>query len=176
MTGGDRLAAWLRAPAPGTPRVSGTPVAGAIRLAGKVLSHAAPASHPAALSHGAARSHGATLLRVLAVGHGLAHHVALVVTATPGKAFHPTPTALPGGAALQTLVNGIGGWALIIALAGLVIGAAMWALGAHSQNYQQSFVGKRAVLVSGLAALIIGAAPVIVDFFFHTGLQIPLTQ
>ena len=104
------------------------------------------------------------------------HHAPILVTATPGTAFRPTPTAIPGGAALQAIVNGIGGWALIIALAGLVIGAAMWALGAHSQNYQQSFVGRKAVLVSGLAALVIGAAPVIIDFFFHTGLHIPLPQ
>jgi Family of unknown function (DUF6112) len=102
--------------------------------------------------------------------------VRLDAVATPGSAFHPTPTALPGGAALQTLVNGIGGWALIVALGGLVVGAAMWALGSHSQNYQQAFVGRRAVLVSGLAALIIGAAPVIIDFFFHTGVHIPLPQ
>ncbi len=57
----------------------------------------------------------------------------------------------------------------MLALAGLVIGAAAWALGAHSQNPQQSFVGRRAVLVSGLAALIIGAAPTLINFFFHTG-------
>lgn len=111
---------------------------------------------------------------IFGAGHGAAP--VLAATATPANAFHPTPTQLPGGAALQTLVNGIGGWALILALAGLVIGAAMWALGAHSQNYQQSFVGRRAVLVSGLAALIIGAAPVIIDFFFHIGLHIPLPQ
>lgn len=87
----------------------------------------------------------------------------------PGFSFAPTPGGLPGGTALQSLVNGVAGWALILSLAGLVVGAALWALGAHSQNYQQSFVGRRAVLVSGLAALIIGAAPTLIGFFFHTG-------
>ena len=58
---------------------------------------------------------------------------------------------------------------LIAALAGLLIGAAAWALGVHAQNFQQSMVGRRAVLVSGLAALLIGAAPPIINFFFHTG-------
>src|SRR5271169_6454156 len=73
--------------------------------------------------------------------------------------------SLPGGGTLQDLTNGLGGWALVLALAlaGLVIGAACWALGAHSQNYQQSFVGRRAVLVSGLAALLIGAAPPLIN-------------
>ena len=51
----------------------------------------------------------------------------------------------------------------------MLIGAAAWALGVHSQNFQQSLIGRRAVLVSGLAALLIGAAPPIVNFFFHTG-------
>jgi len=73
--------------------------------------------------------------------------------------LNPDPSSLPGGGTLQQLTNGLGGWALILALAGLVIGAAAWALGAHSQNYHQSFAGRRAVLVSGVAALLIGAAP-----------------
>ncbi|MHB8318049.1 MAG: DUF6112 family protein [Acidimicrobiales bacterium] len=81
----------------------------------------------------------------------------------------PNTGALPGGATLQQLTNGIGGWALVLSLVGLVIGAAAWALGAHSQNYHQSFSGKRAVLISGLAALLIGAAPALINFFFHAG-------
>jgi MFS family permease len=81
----------------------------------------------------------------------------------------PDPAQLPGGATLQQLANGIGGWALILSLVGLVIGAAAWALGAHSQNYHQSFAGRRAVLVAGLAALLIGAAPTLINFFFGAG-------
>lgn len=83
--------------------------------------------------------------------------------------LNPDTSGLPGGNVLQSLTNGLGGWALVLALAGLLIGAAAWALGAHSQNYQQSFIGRRAVLVSGLAALLIGAAPALVNFFFHAG-------
>ena len=86
--------------------------------------------------------------------------------------LNPNPTQLPGGSALQSLTNGLGGWALIAALAGLLIGAAAWALGSHTQNYQQSFFGRRAVLVSGLAALLVGAAPALVNFFFNTGLTV----
>jgi len=81
----------------------------------------------------------------------------------------PTMNALPGGGTLQDLANGLGAWALVAALIGLLIGAAAWALGVHSQNFQQSMVGRRAVLVSGLAALLIGAAPPIINFFFHAG-------
>jgi Family of unknown function (DUF6112) len=86
-----------------------------------------------------------------------------------GVTLTPTLTSLPGGGTLQALVNGLGAWALIAALVGLVVGAAAWALGVHSQNYQQSMVGRRAVLVSGLAALLIGAAPHIINFFFGQG-------
>ncbi len=83
--------------------------------------------------------------------------------------MHPDPTQLPGGSVLQNLMDGLQGWALALALVGLVIGAAAWALGSHGQNYQQSFVGRRAVLISGLAALLIGAGPGIVNFFFNAG-------
>jgi hypothetical protein len=86
--------------------------------------------------------------------------------------LNPDMNALPGGGTLQTLVNGLGAWALVAALAGLVIGAAAWALGVHSQNFQQTMVGRRAVLVSGLAALLIGAAPPLINFFFNTGVNL----
>jgi MFS family permease len=81
----------------------------------------------------------------------------------------PDTSALPGGQVLQNLMNGLDGWALALSLVALVIGAAAWALGSHAQNYQQSFVGRRAVLISGLAALLIGAGPAIVNFFFKAG-------
>lgn len=90
------------------------------------------------------------------------HHLADV-------SLTPDPGNLPGGAVLQHLTDGLGGWALVAALAGLVVGAAVWALGAHAQNYQQSFAGRRTVLVSALAALVVGAAPAMVNFFFHAG-------
>jgi hypothetical protein len=112
------------------------------------------------------------------------HHVVVVLTATtttaktPIGTVSPVPSDLPGSTAIHHLMDGLEWWALVLALAGLVLGAALWALGAHSQNYQQSFVGKRAVLVSGLAALIVGVGPVLINFFFGTGHGIPnpLTQ
>jgi Family of unknown function (DUF6112) len=81
----------------------------------------------------------------------------------------PDPSQLPGGAQLQSLMDGLQFWALALALVGLVIGAAAWALGSHGQNYQQTFIGRRAVLISGLAALLIGAGPGIVNFFYNAG-------
>lgn len=81
----------------------------------------------------------------------------------------PDPSQLPGGEVLQSLTNGIMGWGLILALVALMVSAITWALGANSQNYQYAVAGKRGVLIAGLAALLIGAAPAIVNFFFSAG-------
>lgn len=82
---------------------------------------------------------------------------------------NPDPTQLPGGQVLQQLTNGIMGWGLVLALIALVISAVTWALGSNSNNYQYAVAGRRGVLVAGLAALLIGAAPAIINFFFDTG-------
>jgi hypothetical protein len=92
-----------------------------------------------------------------------------VLIASAGLSLDPSDSALPGGSVIQQLTNGIGWWALVAALLGLVVGAAMWALGAHANNYQQTSTGRRAVLVSGAAALIIGAAPAVLNFLFTIG-------
>ena len=81
----------------------------------------------------------------------------------------PDPGQLPGGAVLQNLTNGVMGWALILALVALVVSAVAWALGSNSNNYQYSVAGRRGVVIAGLAALLIGAAPAIINFFFNTG-------
>src|ERR1700722_9686879 len=83
--------------------------------------------------------------------------------------LNPSSSSLPGGGTLQQLANGIGWWGLIASLVGLVVGAATWALGAHTNNYQHASSGRRAVLVSGAAALVIGAAPTVLNFLFNTG-------
>ena len=81
----------------------------------------------------------------------------------------PNPNKLPGYGELVDLTNGIGGWALIAAMLGIVIGAVMWAFGHYSQNYQQAYNGRRGVLVSALAALLIGGAPQIINTLVHQG-------
>jgi hypothetical protein len=85
---------------------------------------------------------------------------------------NPRPNGVPGSAAIQSIADGIAWWALLLSLLGLVIGAAAWALGSHSSNYQYATTGRRAVIVSGLAALVIGAAPAVINFFFATGQRV----
>ncbi len=83
--------------------------------------------------------------------------------------LNPDVSQLPGAEVLQKLTDGIGGWALAAALVGMVIGAIAWAFGQHSQNYQQAYSGRKGVIISGAAALLIGAAPHVVAFFNTLG-------
>jgi hypothetical protein len=82
---------------------------------------------------------------------------------------HPNPRALPGSNVLQQLVNGAEAWALTIALLGAFIGAGLWAVASHTHNHHFAARGRMAALVSGAAALIVGAAPGLVNFFQHLG-------
>ncbi len=83
--------------------------------------------------------------------------------------LNPDPAKLPGGEVLQSLTNGIAGFALVFCLIGLVVSAGLWALGSNSNNYQQTFVGKRGFVVSAMGALLIGAAAAIINFFYGAG-------
>ena len=87
----------------------------------------------------------------------------LGVTATPDM------TALPGSNVLQQLVNGAEAWALAIALLGAFIGAALWAVASHTHNHQYAARGRMAALISAASALVVGAAPGLVNFFQHLG-------
>lgn len=92
-----------------------------------------------------------------------------LLSGSPIVPFNPAASDLPGTTPLETLANGIGWWALVAALVGLVLGAAAWALGSHTNNYQYSSAGRRAVIVSAMAALVIGAAPTVINFLFSEG-------
>lgn len=83
--------------------------------------------------------------------------------------LNPDARNLPGGEVLQSLTNGIAGFALIFCLIGLVVSAGLWALGSNSNNYQQTFVGKRGFAVCVMGALLIGAAAAIINFFYGAG-------
>jgi type IV secretory pathway VirB2 component (pilin) len=76
---------------------------------------------------------------------------------------------LPGEATLTNLANGIGHWALLASILGVIIGGVTWAFGHFSHNYQQSVNGRKGVIVSGVAALLIGASSQIISFFFSQG-------
>jgi hypothetical protein len=82
---------------------------------------------------------------------------------------HPNLTGLPGSNVLQQIVNGAEAWALAIALLGAFIGAALWAVASHSHNPHYASRGRMAALISAAAALVVGAAPGLVNFFEQLG-------
>lgn len=129
------------------------------------------------------------LLRVIAaaatVSAGPAAPAAAAAPADPTNAANPLgPSSdwapatqgqgVPGSSTLQALARDLEWWGLALALVGLVVGAAVWALGSHSQNFHQAVTGRRAVLACGLAALLIGAGPTIINFFFNAGSGVTL--
>jgi len=89
----------------------------------------------------------------------------------PAVTAHPNLTGLPGSNVLQQLVNGAEAWALAIALLGAFIGAGLWAVASHGHNHQYAARGRMAALISAAAALVVGAAPGLVNFFQHLGTQ-----
>jgi hypothetical protein len=92
-------------------------------------------------------------------------------TSTTGATVSATPdlNGLPGSNVLQQLVNGAQAWALAIALLGTFVGAGLWAIASHGHNHQFAARGRMAALISAAAALIVGAAPGIINFFEQLG-------
>ncbi len=85
--------------------------------------------------------------------------------------LHMTPNfnALPGAGPIQTIIDGVGAFALFLSLTGIIIGGAMWGVGSLSSNYHQAAVGKRATLYSVAGAIVIGAASALVNWAFTLG-------
>jgi hypothetical protein len=82
---------------------------------------------------------------------------------------HPDPGGLPGSNVLQQIVNGAEAWALVIAVLGAFVGAALWAVASHTNSHHYAARGRMAALVSAASALVIGAAPGLVNFFQALG-------
>ena len=66
-------------------------------------------------------------------------------------------------------MNGLAFWALLAALAGIVVGCIVWAAGSHGQNHHMAGRGRLGTLACAAAALLIGAAPALVNFFAEAG-------
>lgn len=81
----------------------------------------------------------------------------------------PNSTGLPGIQSINDIVGALLTIGLIACVAGLVIAAIVWAIGSHSSNPSLAGRGKTGVLVALVAAILIGGANVLVDFFVTTG-------
>lgn len=100
------------------------------------------------------------------------HAGGLAVEAAQAVRVSPDPGALPGGAQLQQIVNGLAGLALIALAGAAVAGAVMWAVGASGSHSGAILGGKRMVLVAVAAALVVGATPALINFFRALGGQL----
>lgn len=83
--------------------------------------------------------------------------------------LNPDPSALPGTAQLQGLINGIAFWSLIACVGAVVVGGGMWAFGGRASNYQAVGSGKTLVAGGAIGAALVGGAAAIVNFFVSVG-------
>mgnify|MGYP003373339275 CR=1 FL=1 len=87
----------------------------------------------------------------------------------PSVDISPNTNGLPGISALETIVGALLTLGLIASVAGIALSSIAWAIGSHSANPHVAGRGKSGVLVSGGAAMLIGAANALVTFFNNAG-------
>lgn len=80
-----------------------------------------------------------------------------------------SPTGLPGEAQFLSLLAGLRWYAVGACVVGILLAAVSWAAGAHSENLRWAHRGRLGVVVGFLAAVLIGAAPALVNFAFGVG-------
>ncbi|WP_322781158.1 DUF6112 family protein [Frankia sp. Cas4] len=81
----------------------------------------------------------------------------------------PDDTKAPGINALKDLVNGLAAYAVIAAVAAVLLGGIAWALGERMGLDRASTIGKSGVLAGFGLAFLVGAAAAVVNFFLATG-------
>lgn len=87
--------------------------------------------------------------------------------ADPGAAT--SKGSIPASDFITSLAGGLGWLAFIAAIAGIFISAGIWAIGAHSQNFSQTYNGKKGLLVSVLAAVFVGGGSALIGKFYDIG-------
>jgi hypothetical protein len=92
-----------------------------------------------------------------------------LLSAITAPTITPNETGLPGTATAKGMVGGLVIYGLIFCIIGVILSAGMWAIGSFSSNYTQSVNGKRGFLVCAGAAVAIGAARFLVDWFAKKG-------
>lgn len=82
---------------------------------------------------------------------------------------NPNPSGIPGGAAAQKILNGAAAFGLLACVGAVILGAAQWGFGSHSNNVSHADDGKRRMLKGVGGAFGIGAAAALINFFFDAG-------
>lgn len=79
---------------------------------------------------------------------------------------------MPGLSVLKTVVSSINLFGIVAVVGALAVSLGVWAWGHHSGGHQAEANGKKGALVSAGAALGLGAANGIVEFFSRLGSQV----
>lgn len=130
--------------------LAATAVSAAVRLTGTTTSSGAAAGSVA--SSGAAGSAGSSG----ATSSGVIPHI------------NPSST-LPGTHALMSVVSGVFEVALILCLAGLVVGALVWAVSGKGANIRGSHAGRDIVIGSLIGAFLAGGGWQLINWAFGLG-------
>ncbi len=83
--------------------------------------------------------------------------------------LNPDPSQLPFTGTLADLTNGMAAVTLVVAVLGFVLSAASWGLGVATSNMSWAERGKQGTIVCALAALLVGGAAILINFFFNLG-------
>jgi vacuolar-type H+-ATPase subunit I/STV1 len=105
--------------------------------------------------------------------------IALVIaqaqTTTTAKKASPVPSVVPdargapGGKGLQDAINVFAFYGILAAIAGFLLGGAVWAVGGRAGNDYAAQGGKVGMAVAVGVAFLIGASSAIISFAFNAG-------
>lgn len=79
---------------------------------------------------------------------------------------------IPGSNVLAYVVEGLEGWAIILALLALVVAALIWAFASFTSNQANQTAGRKGVMIAALVVLIVAAAPVLVTWAYNLGREV----
>ncbi len=84
--------------------------------------------------------------------------------------YNPTSNAnIPGAGSLGDFINTFAWWGLMLAVAGLILSAIVFAFGRTAGNGVLAIGGLTGLVTSGLAAALIGGAQIWVNHLWHFG-------
>lgn len=93
--------------------------------------------------------------------------IALLIGQVPS--VKPDGSKAPGGKGLQDAINVFAFYGILAAVAGFLLGGAVWAVGGRGGNEYAAQGGKVGMAVAVGVAFLIGAASAIITFAFNAG-------
>lgn len=93
--------------------------------------------------------------------------IALVIAQVPN--VNPSGSKAPGAKGLQDAINVFAFYAILAAVAGFLLGAAVWAVGGRGGNEYAAQGGKVGMAVAVGVAFLIGACTAVINFAYEAG-------